>query len=380
MHAVAPTPVFQDIDQGTAPSVPGEADLLPYCLYFMVCAATEGPLKGLFKMGITNSLPNRHREHSRVWGAFDLARSIVLCAHSRREVVNLETSLRQLFGDCAAEDRAMTRGQVLTSEDFIAMGSWRRYPGRRDKGHTEFYTMAGFDPMVARAGEWLVTRGRRAAGARLQRGISPSECLTHTQRATLLLTRPELRELRAENRAAKQRFAEQVRVESGRLMTQVLTFAQAHEEYLLGVDLRFWRRVRTTRDAAQGKNGLVHLYFRTLDHWLYRDDPRLQAWIDAEWGLQQEFAPTSALLDTLEPPNLLRRGFVSRFREGVYTLAGGNSYPDGDHLPYPTPFGTVCVRVGNEYSDHFGPAFERFEELSRRAEGRWAWQQAELCL
>ena len=328
-------------------------------------------------MGVANCFAARHQEHSRVWGTFDLPGSALLRARSRGEVLRLESALRHQYGDCSAADRAQTKGQVLTSEDLIAMGSWRRHPGRCDKGCTEFYTVECFEAMVASAREWLATRGRRAADARLQRGISLSECSTQAQRVDPRLTRGECRELRARRRAAAREFAGKVRLESNELMARVIYFATAHEEYLLGVDLRSWRKARATRDATQDRYGLVCLYFHSLEDRLHQDDARLGPWLEAQGNLQEDFAPLAALKASTKPNDLGRRCLFSKSWEGVSTLLSGVPYAC-QFMPRPIPLQMLRVCVGNCHSDIFHPLFETFEELARRLERSRSWDQAEF--
>ena len=325
-------------------------------------------------MGVTNSLPIRHQEHTRVWGAFDLARSALVRARSRRDVLDLETHLRHLYGDCSGEDRARNRGRVLTSAEFIALGSWRRYPGRCDKGYTEFYAGEVQELMLTSVQEWLATRGRRAAGISLQRGISPDECATRTRLANPHLTRAESRELREGRRAAVRQWEARMRAGSDRLMAPVFAFALAYQEHLIGVDLRTWREARATRGSVRGKDLLACLYFRPLEDKLHRDDPRVQAWLNAQWDLQEKFAPVMALRKAMIAEGCGPRNLAHGLGEGAGTQAGGDDYT-AHHLPPPAPVEVTQVRVGNCYADPYSPWYERYEELARQTERHRVWNQ-----
>ncbi len=358
----------------------GDADRVGsprFCLYFLVCAATEGPLAGLVKMGITDGFAERHQEHTRVWGTFDLRRSALLRACSREEVLALETHLRRLYGDCGAGRRTWTRGRVPTSEELIALGSWRRHPGSCAKGYTEFYALECLEAMLREVEHWLATRGQRSAGARWRRGISPAECSMRVRLADPRATREQARALRENRQAATQRVAEQMRAASNHLMAQVLAFALAHQEQLVGVDLRAWRQARATRDARQGKYGLVGLYFRPAERTSGQDDASLESWRAAQAKLREDFVPMVALMKSIKANSPGRRAIISNPLEGVYTLVPGCSYDTGC-LPRPLRAETLCVCAGNRHADSFHPSFAALEGLARMVACRQVWRQADL--
>ena len=159
----------QENDGGRESSVDAGSESPNYCLYFLVCAAKSGPLASLIKVGIADRFPIRYRQHTATWGLFDLSRSALLRVRNRREALDLERNLRNHFGDPVSENIAKAAGKTLTSEDFIAMGSWRRYPGRRDNGYTEFYAFDCLTRMLSHVEDWRTASDGRRTGTRLQK-------------------------------------------------------------------------------------------------------------------------------------------------------------------------------------------------------------------
>ncbi len=89
-NSTAPATIAQESDGGAWRSDQQEAESPTSCLYFLVCEASEGPLAGLFKAGVSDYFPARYQQHTRTWGSFDLRRSALLRARSLREVLDLE--------------------------------------------------------------------------------------------------------------------------------------------------------------------------------------------------------------------------------------------------------------------------------------------------
>ena len=159
----------------TGRAVCAEDDLPPDCLYLLVSKAKTGPLVGTFKLGITKDLLCRHKRHTLNWNDFDLARSALVRVGSRRQVQHLESSLRRHFSNPEAEAQARAAGQQLSSADLAALNSYRRNPGSRKEGYTEFFAIECLEKMLEAAVYLLACNGNRAAGDSVQSGASPCQ-------------------------------------------------------------------------------------------------------------------------------------------------------------------------------------------------------------
>ena len=78
----------------------------PHHLFFLVSAATSGPLTGLFKLGMAESFSLRSRQHRKRWGELDLRRSALLRGCDQREAYHLGSVLRDAFGTPDLESAA----------------------------------------------------------------------------------------------------------------------------------------------------------------------------------------------------------------------------------------------------------------------------------
>ena len=347
-------------------------------LYFLVCAASEGPLAGLFKLGVTDRLPARHQEHTRQWEAFDLGCSALLRAGSRREAQGLEYALRQLFGDPRAESQARARGQQLTSEDLIAAGSHRRHPGRRGQGYTEFYALKCLPDMLALVEEWVARRRTRGLDLCLVRGIDPADCASTPvdggklpsagcDRGLGLHARRRAR--RAQEERERQELAE-------RRMGQILEFAWAHEERLFWVDLRHWHVPPSPgAPAGWGLVGRVGLYFTPFDLSALRtgtDAAGEQSSCAARARFEQGIAPLIVPVGPSPPGQWrLRPRPVCHFFDPVHL------HPS--LLPHPACAGTLLLRTEPFLEDPEHPLLAHYQTLARRVASRQRWEQPDLC-
>lgn len=259
-------------------------------LYFLVCAAASGPRAGLFKLGITSVLAARHYQHTLTWESFDLGRSALLRARTRKEVLRLENALRHIFGDAGAQDGSRAVGATHRPDGSPAPHSWRRHPGQRADGHTEFYDVRCLNLMLSFTEGWLACRQDRAEGACLQRGLESSEAAMG-----LGLGRS------AQPSGPGEQAAQVSPVERDRAamwshiatkLSQVLELALAYEHGLHSVELSYWQRLRDTNGGVRLiPHCLVSLSFAGLG------PARLPA--DPAPSIQQRSAARLAFLDRL---------------------------------------------------------------------------------
>ena len=350
-----------------------EGESFNCCLYFLVSTATTGSLAGLHKVGVADCFPARYRQHVVNWGAFDLARSAVLWMSSRREAFHLESALRHAFGNPEAESAAMqASGGPLTSEDYAALGSWRRCPGARADGHTEFYASSRLDPMLAFTEHWLGCREGRAASARLQRGISASDCSKSgreddTGSLPPQLYREERRELRARQDAAQKESWQRLMAQYSVIMERVLALALAYEEHLTWVDLDYWHRSRVEGGVGSHVYGLVSLYFHRFVS--VPDGQEVlpsDSWVATQKRLQESFAPIAALAGEIPPEDWERM-----HGSGYAACTLRERHQDSPcTLPHPICADKMLVRLESCWSDPLHPLFDSFDALARRVEER----------
>ncbi len=353
-----------------------DAESSTYCLYFLVCAASDGPLAGLFKAGIADRFPIRYRQHAKTWGPFNLTRSALLRVRSRREAEHLERALRGFFGDPLAESRARAAGITLTSEDFIAMGSWRRHPGRCDDGYTEFYDVGCLTEMLFYVEKWRTGCGGRRTGTRLQREINPADCAVATRAdgSPRPLTIEARRELRAQRRAHQQRELKELDAQVEVRVGQLLDLALAYEKHLVWVHLRFWHWLRDLgRHGFSNVEGMVDLYFDGFGTTPFGTDADSERRSAARVRFEADVAFIAAPLESARRCwwDWRRSGSVCSLRE-----------PDPLFpylLPHPVCEGKPLLRLEPCLVDLNHPFLARFEALARRVESRHRWEQTKLC-
>ncbi len=360
-------------------------DLPPDCLYLLVSKAKTGPLAGTFKLGITKDLSCRHQRHTHNWKDFDLARSALVRVGSRRQVQHLESSLRRHFSNPEAEAQARAAGQQLSSADLAALNSYRRNPGCRKEGYTEFFAIECMEKMLEAAVYLLACNGNRAAGDSVQRGITLPTLAAASKRLSSLPKRakPKLPAWVLEWPSQMKREQREQDVKTAAKTAQILELALAYESHVVWVDLTWWHHLlrcdqwRSWRYGywrpAHGK-ALVELYF-------------------------SGFAPASAKACTNSGlPPLTRAHFTERVASIVDWTC--SSEPDawmqeppnaiccldestniyGKAPPFFTCVGNPRIRLTPWSPAICEPYLAQFEALARRVAGRDCWQQRELGL
>ena len=338
------------------PGSDGGSELVPcddteqpeHCLYILVCAATTGDLADLFKLGITNHLPTRYRQHTCIWDEFDLGRSALLRLDSRRQIERLEGMLKEKFK------------------------GWRRYPGRDDPGFSEFHSMECFASVLT----MLDDIGVRSLGGRLIRGIGPAECeLAMRNNCHPTLTRDERRELRARRDAARRQAFEKLRAQYEAIMALVLDLALAHEQDLIWVDLNLWRRLRVDCSGAIAAWGLVDLYFDRIGPAPSAEEIGSGRRSAAQMRREESFAPIAALVASMDPDEW--NSIAGPSPMGACHLQEKNSV-HRHYLPHRICADKPLLRLESSLSSPLYPLFDQFEALARRVENRH-WEQLDLC-
>lgn len=117
---------------------PLQAFAEPACVYLLVSAANPTTCK----LGFTSHLAARLDSLRQSNGKFDLDRSVVVTAKSRRAALALETVLKTAF--IAPHWRAGSKSPEIKPANF-----------RHHNGSSEWYDMRAFQPMVAFVGEMI---------------------------------------------------------------------------------------------------------------------------------------------------------------------------------------------------------------------------------
>ena len=373
-NSAVPTVSSQPRNEVVNPADYSTANLAGSCLYFLVCADTTGNLAGLFKLGIADCLALRHQQHQKVWGAFDLPRSAVLRVGDRWEARRLELALRDALGGSVTEG-SPGAAKPQTTEDFLTRKSWRRYPGRKDEGYTEFYAVECLDRALTFTEGWLDLCGARLADTRLQRGIDPAECALDLGiiGGTALIGRDRGPGLRERQRIRREREYTELEEQVVDRMSRTLALGQEYEERLLWVDLRGWQRRRKEPLWFRVDEGLVDLYFTRFDPALSSTEAEPPPRSLAQTRFEDLLVPIVAKATCLNPESwrVVRSREVCVFDD----LADFFSEPV---VPHPTCTGALRLRVEHELSDLGHPLFAQYEALARRVENRHPWQQPEL--
>ena len=347
------------------------------CLYFLVCGVSEGPLAGLVKAGVADYLPARYQQHTRTWGSFDLDRSALVRTRSVREAEHLENALRKVFGNPVEESKAKKAGKTLTSKDFIALKSCRRYPGRKDDGCTEFFTVDCLDEMLRFAENWLAGRGERGAGAYLQRGINQADCALPGRgdvRAPLL-TKEERRKRREQQHAASQRASEKLRAQYEGIIALVLDLALTHERDIIWVDLSLWYKLRAGGVGAIAAWGLVDLYFDHVGPAPSTAEIRSGRRSAAQLRREESFTPVAALVASMDSNEW--HCTSGRSPGGACYLQERNNVLAG-YLPHQSCADKPLLRLESGLFRPPYPLFEEFESLAQRVKNR-RFEQLVLC-
>ncbi len=363
------TPEITLLSAGAEP-VPGSY------LYFLVSAARRGPLAGAFKLGVAGSFAARYQQHTRVWkDRFDLSRSCLLRTDRRQEVQWLEKHLKRLFGEPGPDGR-----------------SWRRDPGRRADGHTEWFELACLEPMLAQAEGAVALRSALGVRTQVIRGLGPADCALvglapdGTPLPPPLDSRAEPRAL-AHARRAQERAAEDA--QAAALAGAALELAQCYDAHLLWVGLDVWRwhlahpHLQTHRTDA----GWADLYFgrfgppRALPQRRSADEPpptpaqmgfeeacerRMAAAAPAEAGCShQKLEPSCRLMDA------------------VYSTCGTASnerlVQALGSFPHPVCADALVLRLNFKQREAIHAFFPRFKALAERVESRLPREQSVLC-
>ncbi len=364
----AVTPLPHQADGAPSARIEVKAGSAGPCLYFLVCAdRTAGPLTGLFKLGIADCLALRYQQHQKVWGAFDLTRSALLRVGDRWDAGRLELALRDALGGSVTEG-SPGAAKPWSSADFIARKSWRRYPGRPDEGYTEFYGVDCLERALTFTEQWLALCGDRLAGARLQRGIDPSECMLipgSSNGAALpgLDRGPGLHERQRSRREQERAALEEQVVDK---MTRALALALEYEGRVLWIDLRGWQQRRKEPLWFQADTGLVDLYFNPFD----------PASPDAAAGPRARFEDLLVPIVNWAASTKPERWRVVRSRE-VCSFCDLDDLRDSD-VPHPLCTQALRLRVKHELSDLEHPLLAQYETLARRVQDRHLWRPPEL--
>ena len=363
--------------------LPKSSTELQHCLYFLVSKASTGPQAGLFKLGISSRLPDRHHKHTLRWEEFDLSRSALLRACTRREVQRLETALRHIFGDAGTAGGSRAVGQTHRPDGSPAPATWRCDPGRKADGHTEFYDVACLPTMLAFVEHWLFCRAERGAGARLQRGITPADAARGLgiDAGAPTLTKEDKATQRVQRRSQREQDLAALEAHIATRVSQVLDFALAHEEHLLHVHLNLWHRVRASGQHWHSSfEGLVDLYFGGFGAAPTGTDAESEHRSPAQIAFEERF---EALLAAPAHSERLRgRYWEDRAQVACLREASGRSTDTflDDTLLHLGGTDTLLVRVQPWLYEPVLPLFEQFDALARRVEGRRGYDQPDLGL
>lgn len=356
------------------PVVGAEPEQIAY-LYCLFSAARSGPLAGAFKLGIAGSFAARYHQHTRTWEErFDLSRSVLLQTNSRQEVLWLEKHLKRLCGEPGPDGR-----------------SWRRDPGRRADGHTEWLDQACLEPLLERAVSSMTLRGELGVRFRVVRGLSPADCALAglAPDGTPLPPQPGSQ---AQRRALAQARQEQEQaIETARDMAvagAALEVAQTYEEHLVwvNVDLWRWHQFRPTLRPTCFQTDWADLYFGRFGP--PRSQPKVRSkkeppptptQIRFEEACRRRLA---AATDQTADPRL-EPAWSCRLMDAVHSTATLFCYEDGSTEavgPFPN---SVCadalvLRLNFRRCESVQPYFARYEALAGRVESRHRWEQPYL--
>lgn len=354
--------------------IAGTEPALSACLYFLVSAASTGTLTGAYKLGVAASFAARYHRHTRTWQErFDLDRSVLLHIDAS-EVYALEKHLQRLFG------RPGPNGQ-----------SWRRDPGRKADGYTEWFDLACLEAMLTEAERWVAQRCALGVCAQVSRGLSPAErALVRLAADGSPLPLPLVSQ--TQRRAlAGACWAQEQAIEAARdvaVAGAALEVAQAFEAHLVWVSVDLWRwyETRPTPCPTHTDVGWADLYFGRFG------PPRAQPTVRS----QNEPPPTPAQLrfeeacrlrlavaidqtanSRRQPQGSCRLMDAVRSTATVYYDDSGNTEALG---PFPHPFcaDSLLLRLTFERCGWVQSFYARYEALARRAESRHRWAQPEL--
>ena len=355
--------IASTLSDGGTGSAPADQDAQPtHCLYLLVCADPTGPRTDTFKLGISSRLAQRYHKHTLNWRHFDLSRSVLFWARDRHEVQCLESAMRHVLGDAGAAGRSRAVGETHRPDGSPAPPTYRRDPGRRADGHTEFYSMGGFHTAVAFIEGWRGCRAERAEGSFVQRGIDPADLLLGPGSKGAAITTPSAARLKAQA-VTEADITEKV--------AALLDLALDYEANLRSVGLSGWRK------ALAGGPGV-----RRRCHWL------LSLYFAGFGPAPKRAAPAIAKRREL-PCAPARRAFMERFK--AISRPASGQIPTGwqrevislDDLAYDPnePVenlgfsvnhdpDTLAVQLRPYYYEPTRPFLARFEALARRVEAR----------
>ena len=332
-NSTAPVLRSQKSDDSAWQSDHHEAEQPAHYLYFLVCAASTGDQEGLFKMGITDHLPNRYRQHSKVWEGFDLYRSARLVGNER-DIKFLEGHLKKRFK------------------------KWRRYPGRNDAGHTEFFDVDGLAEILA----LVQSLSDLGIGAHLSRGIDPAECATPSRADGMsALARKQLGEARAQQNALRA----QERAERGEHITLelkwVLLLAEGwYRNHLVWVNLNPWHQLQDFGERAPRKDKtLVDLYFGRF----HPEHPHIETEAGEQCITQASFAEG---VECIQRSAVTQHTASLKYRpNAMFHLREPLVHP-GDQLPHPVCADTLLLRVECGQYIPLHPFLAKFEALAQK--------------
>ena len=329
----APTTGSQESDGGARRSGHPQAEQPAHYLYFLVCAASTGDQVGLFKLGITDHLPNRYRQHSKVWEEFDLYRSALLVGNER-DIKFLEGHLKKRFK------------------------KWRRYPGRNDAGHTEFFDVDGLAEILA----LVQSLSDLGIGAHLSRGIARAECAAPSRANGMsALARKQLGEARAQQNALRAHE----RAERGEHITLeldwVLFLAEGwYRNHLVWVNLDPWHRLLDFGARAPRKDKtLVDLYFGRF----HPEQPHIETEAGEQCITQASFAEG---VECIQRSAVTQHTASLKYRPNAMFHLREPLVDPGDALPHPVCADTLLLRVECGQCTPPHPMLAKFEVLAQR--------------
>ncbi len=332
-NAPAPATSSQESDGGARRPEYPEAEQPTHYLYFLVCAASTGDQAGLFKMGITDHLPNRYRQHSKVWEEFDLYRSARLVGNER-DIKFLEGHLKKRFK------------------------KWRRYPGRNDAGHTEFFDVDGLAEILA----LVQSLSDLGIGAHLSRGIDPAECATPSRADGMsALARKQLGEARAQQNARQA----QERAERGEHITLELNWVLRiaggwYRNHLVWVNLDPWHQLQDFGERAPRKDKtLVDLYFGRF----HPEHPHIETEAGEQCITQASFA---GMVESIQRSAVKQHTASLKYRPNAMFHLREPLVDPGDALPHPVCADTVLLRVECGQYIPLHPFLAKFEALAQK--------------
>ena len=351
--------------------------LLGSHVYFLVSAAHTGPLAGAFKLGVADSLASRYHQHARTWQErFDPTRSALVRVERRQEAQWLESDLKRIFGRPGPGGR-----------------SWRRDPGRRADGYTEWFELDCLELMLVRVEGAVALREKLGVRAQISRGLSPADCALIGLAAdgTPLPPQPGSR---AGQRAQAQAEREQEEaIEDARAVAvagATLELAQAYEEHLrwVGLDLWRWHIANPARRMRLCDAGWADLYFggfgpprarpRERSH---NDPPPTPAQIRFEQDYERLLSAAPKVVKGIAGgPEYLYDLTDAVYSTGsTFRLSNGTVEAAGP-FPHPVCADTLVLRLNFIRHEALQPFFARFEALAQRVACHHRWEQPDLLL